>query len=426
MPMIDQVQSTRLANGLTILSEHMPGLRSISFGIWVRRGSRHESPALNGICHFIEHAVFKGSGRRTAKQIATESDRLGGHLDAYTAHEITGFALKVVDTALPQAFDLLTDLVADPRFAKDDLEREQKVIIEEMKMIEDTPDELLNELFNAAYFPDHSLGRPIEGTEETVSSFDRETTAGFHARHYAPHNLVIAAAGNIAHDDLTAMAVKAFGDGGGKAEDGAPASPATVTAAPILIERKGDLEQAHLIIAAPWPSALSDDRYAASMLGTIVGGGTSSRLWQSVREERGLAYSIGAGGNTFTDVGMFTIYAGASPANIDQVLDLSLQELRKAVREPVTKAELVLAKEQAISSVLLSLESSGARVGALARQEIVHGRRISPDEILRSIEAVTPEDALRVAQECFTTPTLALGALGKLKDFSVDRSRLEI
>ena len=186
MPMIDQVQSTRLANGLTILSEHMPGLRSVSLGIWVRRGSRHESPSLNGICHFIEHAVFKGSARRTAKQIATESDRLGGHLDAYTAHEITGFAMKIVDTALPQAFDLLTDLVANPRFDADDLEREQKVIIEEMKMIEDTPDELLTELFNAAYFPDHSLGRPIEGTEETVSTFDRETTARFHSQHYAP------------------------------------------------------------------------------------------------------------------------------------------------------------------------------------------------------------------------------------------------
>src|SRR5713226_9003491 len=179
--MIDQVQTTRLANGLTILTEHMPGLRSVSLGIWVRRGSRHESPALNGICHFIEHALFKGTKRRSAHQIAAESDRLGGHLDAYTTHEITGFALKVVDTALPQAFDLIADMIANPRFAEEDLKREQRVIIEEMKMIEDTPDELLTELFNAAYFPDHSLGRPIEGTEETVSTFDRETTARFHS-----------------------------------------------------------------------------------------------------------------------------------------------------------------------------------------------------------------------------------------------------
>ena len=424
--MIDQVQTTRLANGLTILSEHMPGLRSISLGIWVRRGSRHEPPALNGICHFIEHAVFKGSQRRSAKQIATESDRLGGHLDAYTAHEITGFALKVVDTALPQAFDLLADLVTNPRFAEDDLAREQKVIIEEMKMIEDTPDELLTELFNAAYFPDHSLGRPIEGTAQTVSSFDHEKTASFHSQHYAPHNLVIAAAGNVAHDELTAMAARAFDNGNGQTEDTTPAPSSPITAAPILIERKSELEQAHLIIAAPWPSALSDDRYAASMLGTIIGGGTSSRLWQSIREERGLAYSIGAGGNTFSDVGMFTIYAGASPENVDQVLDLSLQELRRIAREPVSADELKLAKEQAISSVLLSLESSGARVGALARQEIIHGRRFSPDEIIRRIEAVTREDVQRIAQECFTTTTLALGALGNLNGFVVDRARLEI
>src|SRR5712664_4093553 len=211
MPMIDQVQSTRLANGLTILSEHMPGLRSISFGIWVRRGSRHESPALNGICHFIEHAVFKGSGRRTAKQIATESDRLGGHLDAYTAHEITGFALKVVDTALPQAFDLLADMLANPRFDPDYLTREQGVIIEEMKMIGDTPDELLNELFHAAYFPNHSLGRPIEGTEQTVSSFDQATTAAFHAQNFSPRNLVIAAAGNVMHGQLADLVAQTFG-----------------------------------------------------------------------------------------------------------------------------------------------------------------------------------------------------------------------
>jgi predicted Zn-dependent peptidase len=424
--MIDQVQTTRLPNGLTILTEHMPGLRSVSLGIWVRRGSRHESPALNGICHFIEHALFKGTHRRSAHQIATESDRLGGHLDAYTAHEITGFALKVVDTALPQAFDLLADLLANPRFDEEDLNREQRVIIEEMKMIEDTPDELLTELFHAAYFPNHSLGRPIEGTAETVSSFRRAMIAEFHQRNYAPRNLVIAAAGNINHRQLVELAGQMFGveSNGLEPASAGPVSPQP--AAPILVERKSELEQAHLIIAAPWPSAKSQDRYAASMLGTIIGGGTSSRLWQSIREERGLAYSIGAGGNTFTDIGMFTIYAGTSPGHLDQVVDLSLQELRRAVREPVTSEELQLAKEQAVSSVLLSLESSSSRVGALARQEIIHGRRFSPEEIIRRIEAVTEQDAQRVAQECFTTPTLALGALGNLNGFSADRARLEI
>src|SRR6266404_166358 len=424
--MIDQVQTTRLANGLTILTEHMPGLRSVSLGIWVRRGSRHETPALNGICHFIEHALFKGTQRRSARQIATESDRLGGHLDAYTSHEITGFALKVVDAALPQAFDLLADMLANPRFDPDDLTLEQGVIIEEMKMIGDTPDELLNELFHAAYFPGHSLGRPIEGTEQTVSSFDRAITAAFHSVAYAPRNLVVAAAGNVRHEQLVQLAMLTFGDGNNESEVISAIAPAPETAAPILIERKNELEQAHLIIASPWPSARSEDRYAASMLGTVMGGGTSSRLWQSIREERGLAYSIGAGGNTYTDIGMFTIYAGTSPDHLDQVLDLSLQELRSVAHEPVAQDELQLAKEQAIASVLLSLESSSSRVGALARQEIIHGRRISPDDIIKSIEAVSPEDMQRVARSCFTTPTLALGALGNLNGFAVDRARLEI
>src|SRR6185436_13482984 len=267
--MIDQVQTTRLPNGLTILTEHMPGLRSVSLGIWVRRGSRHESPALNGICHLIEHALFKGTHRRSAHDIATESDRLGGHFDAYTSHEMTGFVAKVVDTEMRRAFDLLADLVLNPRFDDDDLMKEQKVIIEEMKMIEDTPDELLTELFHAAYFPDHSLGRPIEGTETTVSSFDRSITANFHSRSFVPRNLVIAAAGNVKHDELLDLVERTFSGNFETAEDHCDSTPAV--AAPILIERKGELEQAHLIIASPWPSAKAEDRYAASMLGTIIG-----------------------------------------------------------------------------------------------------------------------------------------------------------
>src|SRR5437764_11447919 len=234
--MIDQVQTTRLPNGLTIMTEHMPGLRSVSLGIWVRRGSRHEAAALNGIHHFIEHALFKGTQRRSAHQIASEADRLGGHLDAYTAHEITGFAIKMVDTALEPAFDLLSDLISNPRFDQDDLLREQRVIIEEMKMIEDTPDELLTELFHAAYFPNHSLGRPIEGTEQTVSTFDSSTTARFHQRNFTPSNLVVAAAGNVEHNRLVELVTEAF-TGEEKNKEPEFASPAPAVAAPILIER---------------------------------------------------------------------------------------------------------------------------------------------------------------------------------------------
>ncbi len=426
--MIDEVRSTRLSNGITILTEHMPGLRSVTAGIWVRRGSRHEAPQLNGICHFIEHSVFKGTQRRTARDIAVESDRLGGHLDAFTTHEMTGFAVKVADRSLPEAFDLLADLLAHPRFDQNDLEREQKVILEEMKMVEDTPDELLGELFNAAYFPDHPLGRPIEGTEETISSFDHNTISAFHAHEFSPSNLVVAAAGNVEHERLVALVESSFESASEKEASplNSAAEQSPSPAAPILIEQKKELEQAHLVIAAPWPDARSEERYAASLLASVVGGGTSSRLWQTVREERGLAYSVGAGGSAFSDVGVFTIYAGTSPQHLDEVVDLALAEMRRVVSESVPPEELKLVKDQALSSILLGLESSSARAGALARQEIIHGRRIPTVEIIQKIEAVNPEDLQRVARKFFTTESLALGALGNLNGFRVDRSRLQM
>ena len=426
--MIDDIQMTRLPNGIAVLSEHMPGLRSVTAGIWVRRGSRHETPELNGICHFIEHAVFKGTRHRTARDIAVETDRLGGHLDAYTTHEMTGFTTKVADTALSQAMELLADLVSNPRFEQEDLEREQKVILEEMKMVEDTPDELLGELFNAAYFPNQPLGRPIEGTRETVPTFDHKTTVAFHAREFSYSNLVVAAAGNVDHNRLLELVGRSFNG----CESGAGARPHTLdtgrprAAAPILIEQKNELEQAHLVLATPWPSALNDDRYAASLLGSVIGGGTSSRLWQKIREERGLAYSVGAAGSAFSDVGVFNVYAGTSPDQLDEVLELSLKELREVVRNSVTEEELRIAKEQAISSILLGLESSSARASTLARQEVIHGRRISPDEVIEKLSTITVEELQEVARTYFKSETIALGALGNLNGFKVDRSRLSI
>jgi predicted Zn-dependent peptidase len=338
---------------------------------------------------------------------------------------MTGFAIKVADTALPQAIDLLTDIISNPRFEPEDLERERMVILEEMKMVEDTPDELLGEVFNAAYFPDQPLGRPIEGTRDTVSTFDHPTILRFHTREFSYCNLVIAAAGNIDHDHLVELIGRAF-DGCGGNNGSGRIEQLPRAAAPILIEQKNELEQAHLIIASPWPSARQENRYAASLLASVLGGGTSSRLWQRIREERGLAYSVGAGGSTFSDVGVFTIYAGTSPHHMDEVVDLSMEELRRVVSECIHEDELRIAKDQAISSILLSLESSSARASALARQEIIHGRRITPDEIIRQIQSVTPEQVQEVARSYFTTESLALGALGNLNGFNVDRSRLAI
>ena len=426
--MIDDIQTTRLPNGIAVLTEHMPGLRSVTAGIWVRRGSRHESPELNGICHFIEHAVFKGTRQRSARDIAVETDRLGGHLDAYTTHEMTGFTTKVADTALSQAIELLADLVANPRFEQEDLEREQKVILEEMKMVEDTPDELLGELFNAAYFPNQPLGRPIEGTRETVPTFDHKTTVAFHAQEFSYSNLVVAAAGNVDHNRLLELVGRAF-DG---CESGASARPHTIDggrprpAAPILIEQKNELEQAHLVLATPWPSALNEERYAGSLLASVIGGGTSSRLWQKIREERGLAYSVGAAGSAFSDIGVFNIYAGTSPEQLDEVLDVALEELHEVVHNNVSEDELRIVKDQAISSILLGLESSSARASTLARQEIIHGRRISPDEVIEKLRNTTVEQLREVARAYFKSETLALGALGNLNGFKVDRSRLSI
>ena len=427
--MIDDVQTTRLPNGIAVLTEHMPGLRSVTAGIWVRRGSRHESAELNGICHFIEHAVFKGTRLRSARDIAVETDRLGGHLDAYTTHEMTGFTTKVADTALSQAMDLLADLISNPRFEQEDLEREQKVILEEMKMVEDTPDELLGELFNAAYFPNQPLGRPIEGTRETVPTFDHKTTVAFHAREFSYSNLVVAAAGNVNHDRLIELVGRSFNG----CESGAGSRPRTLEgggrprpAAPIMIEQKNELEQAHLVLATPWPSALNEERYAASLLASVIGGGTSSRLWQKIREERGLVYSVGAAGSAFSDIGVFNVYAGTSPDQLDEVLELSLKELREVVRNSVTEEELRIAKDQAISSILLGLESSSARASTLARQEIIHGRRISPDDVIEKLRKTTIEQLQEVARTYFKSETLALGALGNLNGFKVDRSRLSI
>jgi predicted Zn-dependent peptidase len=341
---------------------------------------------------------------------------------------MTGFTTKVADTALSQAVDLLADLVSSPRFDQEDLERERKVILEEMKMVEDTPDELLGELFNAAYFPNHPLGRPIEGTRETVSTFDHKTTVGFHAREFSYPNLVVAAAGNVDHARLVELVGVAFGgcEGGAAARPHSVESSKPRPAAPILIEQKSELEQAHLVIATPWPHALGSDRYAASLLGSIIGGGTSSRLWQKVREENGLAYSVGAAGSAFSDVGVFNIYAGTSPEYLDQVLEFSLAELREVVRNSVSEEELRIAKDQAISSILLGLESSSARAGTLARQEIIHGRRISPDEVIEKIRVTTVDQLQEVARTYFKSETVALGVLGNLNGFEVDRSRLEI
>lgn len=416
-------RKTTLDNGLTILTDKMPDVRSATVGIWLKKGSRDEPQKLNGILHFIEHAVFKGTKRRSALDIAIESDKLGGHFDAYTSHEVTGFLMKVVDEKAVEAFDLIADMLINPTFDALELKREQKVIIEEMKMVEDTPEELLGELFNREFFPDHALGLPIEGTRETVKTFDQEITRNFHREFFTPENFIIAAAGNIEHARIVELAEKLFAS---KSQDqpfknGEPQLNPT-----IFLKKKRDLEQAHLIIAAPFVAAKSEKRYAASLLTNILGGGTSSRLWQAVREQRGLAYSVGASEIAFQDCGIFTIYAATSPKQLETVIDLSIAELRKITKEIVTAEELELVKAQAAASILFSLESSSERAAALVRDEIVHGRFIETEETLTNLEKVSVSDVQNLARESFQTDKIAVAALGNFGNLKIERDRLTI
>lgn len=424
--MKEDIQTTRLENGLTILTDKMPDVRSVTLGFFFKKGSRHEPDELNGISHFIEHAVFKGTEKRSALDIAIETDRLGGNLDAFTMHEETGFAIKVVDKQIAQAFDLLADMLTSPLFDEKELKREQKVIIEEMKMIEDSPEELLGELFAEKLFPNHPLGLSIAGTPKTVRKFNRDITRAFHAEVFQPKNLIIAAAGNLEHAQIVDLSEKFFG----KISEAASQKPEDLKSpemfAPILIKKNKNLEQAHIIIATPFVDAKSERRYAADLLTNVIGGGTSSRLWQKVREQRGLAYSVGSSAAMFEDCGFFSIYAGTSPKQTEEVLDISLEEMRLIVRDGITTEELELMKEQSIASILLGLEDSSVRAGTLARLEMLHGRQISIEETLAKIEAVTTEEVQELAKEFFQTEKIAFAALGNLNGLKIKRERLAV
>lgn len=406
----------------------MPGVRSATLGFFFRVGSRQEPLELNGISHFIEHTVFKGTARRSALDIAIEQDRLGGNLDAFTSHEETGFAIKVIDDQLPRAFDLIADMLVNPRFDEADLKAEQKVIIEEMKMVEDSPEDHLGDIFNEAVFGSHPLGLSIAGMPETVRSFDREKTQKYFVETYNSSNLVIAAAGNVHHEEVVALAQSAgFSLSPTSREDKLKLALSTPQlTAPIMIKQNPNLEQAHLIIATPLVSATDERRYAADLLSNIIGGGTSSRLWQKIREERGLAYSVGASAVMYQDVGMFSVFAGTSPEQVAEVVELAVAEMRDVAKNGVSTDELDLAKAQTTASILLGLEDSAGRAATLAQAEMIHGRQISLEEALSAIDAVTTADIHDLARDSFRTENMAFAALGDLGELTVERENLTI
>ena len=424
--MKENLETTRLANGLTIITDRMSDVRSATLGFWIKRGSRNEPKELNGIFHFIEHAVFKGTNKRNSLDIAVESDRLGGNFNAFTSHEETAFIIKVVDKNVAKAFDLLADVVINPIFDEKELKRERGVIFEEMKMVEDSPEEFLSELFLDKFFPEHPLGLPIEGTRKTLKNFDGKTTAKFHSENFTTENLIITVAGNVEHAQIVELADKFFGNKKYKEQRAKSKEQRAKTASPILLKKKQNLEQAHLIIATSWLESKSEKRYAASLLTSILGDGNSSRLWQNIREKRGLAYSVGASANSFEDCGLFTIYAGTSPANLAKVIDLSIGELRKIKKDGVSREELELAKEQTVSAILLGLESTSFRAETLAGNEMVHGRQISLEETLENFENVRAEEIQELANDFFQTENIALAALGNLNGLKVERERLDV
>lgn len=404
------VRKTVFENGLTLITEPMPAVRSVSIGVWLRSGSRTESEASNGITHFLEHMVFKGTHKRSAEEIARSADSIGGHLDAFTAKECTSFCIKVLDEHLPRAFEVLSDLVSDPLLRDEHIAKESQVIQEEIKMVEDTPDDLVHEIFTQSYWRNHPLGRPILGTRETVRSFDSRGLFRYFRRHYTPRNMLVTAAGHLEHRAVLHLVKKSLGAVPAGAEPVAQSAP--VASPAVRFRRKKNLEQVHICVGAPAFPLAHPKRFAVYVMNTILGGGMSSRLFQNIREKRGLAYAVFSGLNTYTDAGCLNVYAGTSAANARTVVQLIVQEFARLKSELLTPEELRRTKDYLKGSTLLALESTMSRMANLARQEMYFGRYISMDELAREVEAVTAEGVLGVARELLEPHRIALTVLG--------------
>jgi predicted Zn-dependent peptidase len=412
-----------LPSGLRLVTERMPHVRSITVGVWLARGSRHEEAPQSGIAHFVEHMLFKGTATRSAEDIAQAIDSIGGQLDAFTAKEYASYYIKVLDEHLPIAIDLLSDMITRPAFSAADVEKEQSVILEEIKMVEDTPDDLVHEIFTQHAWGGHPLGRPILGTPETVSSFSERVLSEYFTGAYVAPNVIIAAAGNLDHARLGAMIESAFQ---AMPRVGVPSVDSPPTMVPGAVTRHKDLEQSHVCIGAPGHEQRHEDRYVSYILNTILGGSMSSRLFQNGRERRGLAYSVYSGQSSYRDTGLFSIYAGCAANKVSEVISVVLDELRVIRRDLVSDDELTRAKDHLKGSLMLSLENTASRMSHLARQEIYFGRHFTLDETLAGIERVTREDILRVAGMLFGNATLVGTVLGPKNGFALTEEQLAL
>ena len=402
-----------LPNGVRVALETMPFVRSAAVGVWVESGSRHETPETNGISHFIEHMLFKGTARRTAKDIADEMDAVGGQLNAYTTKECTCYHARVLDTHLEKAVDVLSDMFFHSAFAPAEIERERGVILEEIAMYEDTPEDIAHDGLQAAAWRGSALGMPIQGTAASIAPFTQETFRAYMSAHYRPERTVLSVAGNFDRDKTLALLEKAFGNFPTTAD--APAAPALTVYSPGAAAEAKDVEQLHLCLGFPGISVDSEESYTLAVMNAYLGGGMSSRLFQSLREDSGLVYSIYSSHEAFRGAGLFTIYAALNPQQAKAALALIHAEIVGLLNGGITAEELERKKEQLKSSYLLSLESSGGRMGSIGRSTLLLNRILSPDELIARIDRVDLPGVLDLAKRIFRLDQLSLSAAGGTK-----------
>ncbi len=416
------ILTTTLPNGINVITEEMSHVRSVSVGVWVSSGSRRETTEQNGISHFIEHMLFKGTTSRSAEVIARSVDSIGGNLDAFTAKEMVCYNTKVLDEHLPVALDVLSDLVLNPLFSEGDIEKEKGVILEEIKMDADSPDYLVHEIFSSNFWKDHALGQPILGTKETVKRFNQGLVGDYYRSVYTPANVLITAAGNLSHETLVRLARERFENLAPASAE--PAADAPATHARIALKSKKDLEQVHVCLGVPSYPIPHEDRFICYVLNTILGGGMSSRLFQNIRERQGLAYAVYSELSPYSDTGCLSVYAGTSLESARRVVESVLREFSDLKQQTVPAEELRRAKDHLKGSLMLSLESTSSRMSNLARQQMYFGRFFSLDELAESIEKVSPDDIQRIAQTFFDQKYIALTVLGNLDGFKITRDDL--
>jgi predicted Zn-dependent peptidase len=400
---------TRCASGLRVVTEALPELRSVTLGAWVGSGARDEQGAEWGASHFLEHLLFKGTGQRSAREIAEAIESVGGEMNAFTTHEQTVFYVRVPDVQLEPAFDVLADVLWHPAFRLDDVESERRVILEEIGMRDDTPDDLVHDLFASAIFPDHPLGREVLGSDASIAAMTRDNIAAYHAAHYRPSNVVFAAAGNLTHEAVLELVDARF-----LSADGVrPPRPRSEAAAaqPVVVLNR-DTEQTHVVTGVRAPAALDPDRYALTVVNQVLGGGMSSRLFQEIRETRGLAYSVFSYHASFDDAGYLAIYAGTAPEHVPETLAVIDAELDRLVKEGLSDSEIVAAKGHLVGSLAMSLETSASRMRRLGRSELIEGDIPSLEELVARVDAVTPDDVARVVDRVFAEAPRTLAVVG--------------